>query len=132
MSRLAEADRAELVTNLRRLIGAHADVAANDLEPFICDLVERAVADAEAHARTAWDVHAEHVENANRIQLHRDAVSDERIRRAQAEALREGAQELWRVFLRLPHTPSPLGDYVQRRVQMLRARAAVLAPGDPR
>jgi hypothetical protein len=44
-----------------------------------------------------------------------------------AEALRETAQELWRIFLRLPHTPSPLGDYIQRRMIELRDRADRLA-----
>jgi hypothetical protein len=44
-----------------------------------------------------------------------------------ARVLREAADELWRVFLRLPHTPSPVGDYVQRRVVDLRARADALA-----
>lgn len=43
--------------------------------------------------------------------------------RGAEKALREAADEMWRIFLRLPHTPSPLGDYIQRRVTELRARA---------
>jgi hypothetical protein len=46
------------------------------------------------------------------------------------KALRDTADELWRVFLRLPVTPSPIGDYVQRRVVDLRTRAAQI--GDER
>lgn len=40
-----------------------------------------------------------------------------------AEMFEFCADELWRVFLRLSGSPSPLGDYIQRRVSEHRARA---------
>lgn len=54
---------------------------------------------------------------------HVAAVLAATVTEAQAGALREAADEFWRIFLRLPHTPSPLGDYIQRRVLEFRARA---------
>ena len=45
------------------------------------------------------------------------------LRSERAKALREAADELWRVFLLLPNTPSPLGDRIQRKVIEYRERA---------
>lgn len=45
---------------------------------------------------------------------------------AKATALRDTADELWRVFLRLQRTPSPVGDYVHGRVLAFREAAARL------
>lgn len=52
-----------------------------------------------------------------------ERIVAERVAAERADALREAADEMWRIFLRLPHTPSPLGDYIQRRVNDLRERA---------
>lgn len=49
---------------------------------------------------------------------------------ARAEGLTDTADELWRIFLRLPYTPSPLGDYIQRRVAEFHDRAARIARGE--
>ncbi len=58
--------------------------------------------------------------NVETILAAREAAAE---KRGRVEALREAGDELWRVFLRLPRTPSPLGDYLQRRIAALRARA---------
>jgi hypothetical protein len=53
------------------------------------------VADLRQSARTAWDVHAEHVETSNVRLLHWQAVADEERRRAEsAEAALTGVREL--------------------------------------
>jgi hypothetical protein len=49
-------------------------------------------------ARTAWDVHAEHVETMNRRLLHEQAVAEER--RAENDRLRQG---LWHTWAALGH-----------------------------